>query len=610
MSEHDDPLLAEPARQRTPPDWTDALVLGASLFLLVWNLGAYGLYEPHEGHFAGVGREMVLTGEYIVPHLNGSPYLNKPPLLYWSVALCNLIFGISEFSARLPSALYAWLGVVVAWHWAAQLWGRQTGRLAAGMLTVSAGWFLFAHQAMIDAQLAAFVLWAQYLLWKAVREPERKARWLSFWCVMGLALFAKGPVGLLFPFLSLLAVAFVGRRPGLLAKAGFWWGLPLAAAPIIAWVALVSPRVPGFVNHFFVNEVWNRIFDKRWPPDYSVSQVGMLGYLGVTAVWCVPWILVLPQSLAWAWRATRDGASRQDGRADASLILLAGALGPALIFLPMSSRLIYYSLPAVGPFVLLAAGWWLSDEDRKPGKSWLPVSLLLLLAGTGAVAAGFMLRPHVETLPEMQAAPGVLDLLPGMAWRWGAAFLLCAAFLLLKRPRAAAAWLILVLAWAWFDSGAGFHRFEDVRASRRLVGELAPALGAGCQWVAEGSKELGASAALGFYLGRDERGQPRTVWVLDDDPRRPQPSFGQAPRGWAITRTQLLELWESAQPVVFVTDPMRRSFDDPAEEPLNYKSPDGAELRALPKLGAPLPGTYGFRRVYANPAARARLKLK
>ncbi|MCW8133269.1 MAG: glycosyltransferase family 39 protein, partial [Planctomycetota bacterium] len=549
--------------------------------------------------------------------LNGSPYLNKPPLMYWSIALAMQLFGICEFAARLPGALYAWFGVIVAWHWASRLWGRQAGRLAAGMLTVSVGWFLFAHQAMIDAQLSFFVFWSMYLLWRCTQEPHRGIRWLALYLVLALALFAKGPVGMLFTLIAGLGLVIARKRYRLIWQSRFHWGLVVMVAPLLLWTPLVEQRVPGFLEHFMKNEVWYRILNKRWPPDYTVSQVGVLGYLGVTAVWCAPWTLFLPQTARFAWLSAFAPGDADDpevqARRDGVLLLILGVLGPTLVFLPMASRLIYYSLPAVPCFAVLSAGWWLSDEARadRRSKDWLVPALTLLAAGTAAFSAGFWVLGVVSQIPEIAVSPEVQGMMPPMAWWFGGAMLAASFFLFAKRPRAAAAWMILLMTWAWMDAGEGFMKFEDVRSSRNLVQELAPQLGPDCQWVAEGSNELGASAGIAFYLGADASGHPRTVRVLDDDRRRPQPSFGEAPRDWAITLPQLRSLWQSPRPAVFVTDPMRRDFAAPVHEPLYYERANEAGQvlieRNLPMLGEPLPKQWGFRRVYLNPAARARL---
>jgi 4-amino-4-deoxy-L-arabinose transferase-like glycosyltransferase len=609
--------------------WPDLLVLGGSLLVLLWGLNQYGLYEPHEGHFAGAGREMLLTGDWLTPHLNGSPYLNKPPLIYWLIAFSQDVFGFEEWAARLPVALFGWLGVLVAWWWGRSLWGAATGRLAAGMLTVSVGWFLFVHQILIDAILAALLLAVYYFLWRAVCDPRPRWHWLGVYLTLALGLLAKWPVPLPFFLFVLIGFALVRRRWETLRHAGLWWGLPLAVLPIAAWALWVEQDNPGFLRHAFVSEVWDRMRDVRWPRDYAVSQVSLLGYLAATAVWCAPWVLLLPQVWGFVRRGVvpkgieRSGRNGQRhgqtstcvhsvvhyvcsvqssyvhsvqshrARRDALVILSLGFLGPVLVFLPIPSRLIYYCLPALPPLVLLVAGWWLSEDQPKAGRRAATVTLAVL--GAVAFSAGWWVAPLLMDLPEMQAAPATLAVAPVVAWWLGAAFLSAALFLWQERPRAAATWLCVLLAVMWAWTTDGFVAFQDLRSSKHLVARLDAALGPDALWVAEGSYELGASAALGYYLGVDKSGQPRTVRVMTDNPHRPQPQFGDAPRNYALEKDELQLLWDGPRPVLWVSDPMRRDWNSVDDAP---RLPDHA--------GEPVT-TCGYRRVFANAPARERL---
>jgi 4-amino-4-deoxy-L-arabinose transferase-like glycosyltransferase len=575
--------------------WPDALVLGGSLFVLLWGLGSYGLYEPHEGHFAGVGREMLLSGDWVTPHLNGSPYLNKPPLVYWCIALSQWAFGINEFGARLPGALFGWLGVVVAWWWGRQLWGPAAGRLAAGFLTVSAGWFIFTHQLLIDAPLATLNLAALYYLWKAAREPYARGRWLLFYLVLALAVLAKGPLSAVFCALALAGLVLITRRWSLLRQAGLWWGVPLMLLPVALWALAAERLNPGFLRHALVNEHWDRLRDMRWPRDYAVSQVGPLGYLGVAAIWCAPWTLFLPQTARFVWRHAQGGGPEgaPDERRDAFLILALGVLGPVLIFLPLPSRLIYYCLPAAPPLALLAAGWWLAEDEARRRRA--ASSTTLLVCGALAFSAGFWAVPLLREAPELRAAPETLAVLPRVAWSVGAGLFLAGVFMWQRRPRAAAAYLCALAAVGFLFITQGLVRFQDVRSSKNLAPPLDSRLGPDALWVAEGSYELGASAGIAYYLGADERGLARTVRVMTDDPRRPQPRFGSAQQAYAMDSSELQALWSGRRPVLFVTDPMRRDWESRAEAPY---LPAGA--------GRPV-ATCGFRRVYANAAARQRL---
>src|SRR5476649_157162 len=123
-------LSAAPLHTESAASWLDAMLLGSILAVMLYGIGDYGLYEPHEGHFAGVGREMVAGHDWITPHLNGAQYLNKPPLFYWAIALSYTLLGVqNEFAARLPLALIGWGGVVLVWSWSRKLWGILAGRM-------------------------------------------------------------------------------------------------------------------------------------------------------------------------------------------------------------------------------------------------------------------------------------------------------------------------------------------------------------------------------------------------------------------------------------------------------------------------------------------------
>lgn len=605
-SAQEDASLADDASYFAPgsaPTGLDLLILVASLVVMLWGLGNYGLYEPHEGHFAGIGREMLLSGDYVTPHLNGSPYLNKPPLLYWSVATSNALFGISEWSARLPGAIYGWLAVLLAWVWASRLWGRPAGRVAAPMVAVSVGWFMFTHQLMTDALISMLNFAALYAFWRCVCRPTSGRRWFVFWAILGLGLMAKGPLAV-FPCLAAASFIILRKRWRLVRQSRFWWGIPLAFLPVVLWGILVELNNRGFLHHILVNEMWNRIFDKRWPPDYKVSQVSAVQYLIVTAIWCAPWTLLLPWSGAFASRGVKarernwgEAWKRTRDRSDGVLLLVLGALWPVMLFLPIPSRLVYYCLPTVPPFAVLTAGWWITRyEVRMPGaRRLLPASILGVL-GLVALSAALWVTPLVKDIPDMRQAPDTIALIPQMALLLGGALFLGGLLLALKRPRAAVIAMLALMGFANMKAAEGLVVYQDIRTSKRMVGELDPLLRPDTIWISEGSFELGASAGIAYYLSPDEDDKPRFVKVMVDDERRVQPRFGNLPRHYALMRAGLQELWDDRAPVVFVTDMMRRDFESAEHAP---RLPRGA--------GKPV-GQWGFKHVYANAAAWERLK--
>ena len=373
---------------------------------------------------------------------------------------------------------------------------------------------------------------------------------------------------------------------------------------------LVERRHPGFIDHIVMNENIRRIGDRRWPRDYGGVQVGPLAYLATAAIWCAPWVLLAGQTIRFAWRRAlgrEEWLSSSDvrpclsgdvsamARNDAVLILAFAALMPVLLFLPVPARLIYYCLPAAPPFMVLVAGWWMTEGAERGPRRFAAVTLAAV--GAAIFSAGFWVVPAIGRLPVMAIAPATLKCIPWMAWLFGLGLLAGGHFLWQARPRAAGFWACAFCGVAWLFSIDGFAGFQDVLSSKRLVEQLNPSLGEDALWVSEGSNELGAPAGIAYYLGRDEFGRARTVFVMDDDRRRPQPSFAPGiPRQWAMRRLVLNAYWASQRPVVFVTDPMRRDWESEAQAPL---LPDEA--------GAPV-AVCGFRRVYVNAAARHRME--
>jgi 4-amino-4-deoxy-L-arabinose transferase-like glycosyltransferase len=578
--------------QPLTPNWLDAGLLLAVFVAAVWGLGRYGLYEPHEGHFAGVAREMVTRGDWLTPHLNGAPYLNKPPLLYWMIALSYTAFGFSEWAARLPLALISVCGAALAWQWARELWGLRAGRMAAAVLSVAFGWYLFSHQLLIDLLLATLNMLSLYLLWRAVQTPERRGRWAAFYAVIGLMVMAKGLIGLFFPLVAFLLFALWRRNWGILRRSRPLQGLLIILAIAGPWVALIEWHNPGTLHYMLVNEQLKRMAGTRWPPDYTVVNVSIAAYIGVTLIWLMPWALLLPQVVSFVREEGRQGSASPSR--DAVLLLALGALLPVAFFVPVPSRLIYYSLPTLAPFALLVAGWW-AASDRWP-RGRLAAGVMYSLLGM-AIAMGSVTLPSLlRDIPQLAAVPELPPFVVGLAMLIGVALWAGGAMLMMRQASWALAAMFVILAAAEMHTATGFAAYQNTISSKTLVTELRNAAGPECVWISEGSKELGAAAGIGFYLGQDANGGARTVLVMEDDPRRPPPAFPGAEPAYRTTQDELAEIWASGRPALFVTDVMRTDWQ--RDEP---QLPPG-EKHLVPLK------CITRRRVYANAAAWERLR--
>ena len=196
-----------------------APLLCAPLFLA--GLGSTGLADPDEGRNAEVGREMLASGDYVTPRLNGAVYLDKPPVFFWMVAGSLAAFGTNEAAARLPSALAAVAGVALTVWFARRRFGPRVAACAAAILALSPLYLVFARLVIFDMLLLVWTTTSTLLFYEAM-EGERPSRWLGVagFAAAGLGTITKGPVALVVPLLVAVAWALVERRhPGFLAYA-------------------------------------------------------------------------------------------------------------------------------------------------------------------------------------------------------------------------------------------------------------------------------------------------------------------------------------------------------------------------------------------------------
>ena len=625
--------------------WIDLLILGSTLIVMLLGIGNYGLYEPHEGHFAMVGQEMLWRNDWITPYLNGSPYLNKPPLLYWLIAASTHIFGSTEFAARLPISLSGWLGIVIAWKWTRELWGISSSRITALMLSVTLGWFIFTHQILIDVLLGTLLLSSSYFLWKSLYQPHSWFSWLGAYTSIALCVLTKGLIGGVFPLLSCLALIVVRQDWKIIRRIKLYKGLFLVLAIVLPWFVAIESINPGFLHYFVVNEHLDRLLDRRFPPDYEVSKISAVGYLAMTACWCFPWILFLPSVVKFAWQEWRRGflsnASVLDRKNSDGIFLLGiGAILPVVLFLPLSSRLIYYSIPAIPPYVVLCAGWWnkysrqLSTKRQRlnfidssslnfnPGTGHsslgiLPQSTLQIVSSSvktkslnlyGAIAiilglsclSVILVLPAISSvLPEVLQTTEISILIVAIAIILGTGWLATAIGIF---KRSASIWLplFIVMTITYVAIIRGFTLYQNIRSSKDIVERANVCLSNDTQWIFEGSREIGAAGAISYYLNQNSavdlnsENSYRTVMVLaDGGENRLPPQFPGSPPKYLLTQEQLQNYWYSDRPVAFLTDFLRLPND--INDPANLNLPQ-ADLKPY--------AVEGQRKLYLNQAAK------
>jgi 4-amino-4-deoxy-L-arabinose transferase-like glycosyltransferase len=360
-------------------------LLAAILYLP--GLGRPALWEPDEGRYAEIAREMVVSGDYVTPRDDFELYFEKPPLVYWANAASIQIFGANEFAARLPSALFSIGQIVVTAALAEMIFGAATGLFTALALSLSPLFFGFARFTTLDPALAFFLTAALTAFYLAAREdsfshsPAR--RWLlTSAAMLALGTLAKGPVALLLGGAIALIWLAAERRLGQVTQMPLVWCGLIYAAIVLPWFILMEARNPGFLRFFFIHEHLERYVSSSehgWGPWFFIPIV-------IGGAW--PWIFFVP--LGWSALRADDGLPEKvpnsSGRRSSANFLAIWFIVIFVFFSIPRSKLGSYILPALPPLSIVA-GYGLArlsaldDASRRRLLGVVAIANLVLAAG-------------------------------------------------------------------------------------------------------------------------------------------------------------------------------------------------------------------------------------
>lgn len=344
-----------------------------SALLFFYHLGAYGLWEPDESRYAEIAREMLASGNFIVPHLNYVPYVEKPPLLYWLTALAMRCFGINEFAARFAGALAALAGVILTFGFARRVYDARRAALAGAILATSALYAVMAQVLTTDMLLTALTTAAVFALYLDWREGGYW-RWWAY-LAMALAVLTKGPVGAALPIaIGMIFLWREGTLRGAIRRYSVIPGALLIAVLAGPWFIVMIFREPGYFDFYFIGEHFRRFFQ----PGYS-HQEPIYYFVPILLGGLLPWTFVLPFI---AWRDLEPNPARRYCLIAAALIFVLFSLARA--------KLAPYILPAFPPLaVVIADGLATTIEKNKAHRLWW-IGPLLGCAALTALAIGFM----------------------------------------------------------------------------------------------------------------------------------------------------------------------------------------------------------------------------
>ncbi len=330
---------------RTRADWL--LLAGFCAFLFFFGLNYFGLVGADEPRYAQVAREMLARHDWITPTLGGTPWLEKPPLYYWQAMLAYSVFGVSDWAARLPSALDATL-MIVAMYWFL-LRFRQSAHLDGALIVAScAAVIAYARAASPDMPLTA-ALTVALLTWYAWYQTGGKVFLAIFYASVAIGTLAKGPVAILLVG-GIITVFAIAQRDWAFIRRSLWIpGVLIFGLIALPWYLLVQLRNPEFFRIF----IWQHNFARFGTNLYHHPQPVWF-YLPVILLALVPWTIFVSAAVLEAirtWWSGRKSLTPTDK--DLSLFLLIWLLLPVIFFSLSRSKLPGYILPSVPAGALL-----------------------------------------------------------------------------------------------------------------------------------------------------------------------------------------------------------------------------------------------------------------
>ena len=559
------------------------ILIVVALWAAIYVAGMFSpaLLDDADTVHAEAAREMLLSHDGVTLHINnGIRYLEKAPLMYWSVASSYALFGVSDWSTRLPLVIGVLLLLYVTYSLGRAWYGERGGFYSALVLGTSIGPYLFTRFLIPEVLVALWLALTFVFFLRSLQEdpPSLLTCWgLAASCALNV--LTKGLIGLIFPAAVILLYLLLTRNLRHLLRLRLLSSICVFLAIAAPWHILAAIRNPaqghvrGFLWFYFVNEHFLRYLNKRVPRDYDT--VPLLVYWVLVLVWIAPWFVFLPEAVrnvAVRWRERGLGSRQQS---DPGLLFLLWAL-VILVFFSFSTRQEYYTIPALPGLALLVGGWLqreerenASDRERRSGRI---SSLVLFVIGalvfvTGVVflllsqvpARGTDLADLLKKNPQEYALSfgHFFDLTPQAIGAFHRPLLIFSVALLvgtglnwILRHRgnptsgniALAAMMIVLLACVH----SAFVTFSPILSSKQLAEVLGKTYRPGNLVVVDGLYEN--ASTLNFYTGIPLRSlhQPAgNLWFGSQFPDAP-PIFENE----STFRSQ----WDSAQRVFLWTD--------------------------------------------------------
>lgn len=530
--------------------FTALLYWAAMLFIWFFALGLRDLISTDEGRYADIAMEMLQTGDWITPRLNGLLYFEKPPLQYWASAIGFSIFGFNDFTARLWTGLTGFLTVISVWFTAKRLWGSLAGEYAA-LVVVSCAWmFTNSHFLTLDMGVSFFLSLSLccFLLAQDAQESHQQAWWMrACWAAMAGATLSKGLIGLLIPGASLFFYSVINRDIKPWLRMQWISGLSIFLLLAAPWFYLVSVRNPEFAQFFFIHEHVERFLTTT-----HQHEGPLWFFIPDLLIGLLPWTSLLFVMLIAGWRKTDlDGDKKSVFNPKRFLIVWCGFI---FVFFSISgSKLPSYILPIFPALGLLVAPL-LASYSAQALKKHLAVPVLF----------GLLL----SLIYPLRHLFHVGDLSSEVVWQLAVCLSLAGLILLMG---AGYAWrainhsqslngvrgLAMASIIAFSVATLGYDGFGQIKGSKAIVEKIAAEIKSETQVFSVGVYDH----TFPYYLRR-------TVWLVDV---AGEFEFGKnaEPERWIPNKNSFIDRWQEAPSAVAMMD--AGSYKEMTEKKLSMK---------------------------------------
>jgi 4-amino-4-deoxy-L-arabinose transferase-like glycosyltransferase len=335
------------------------LLLAAILFC---TIGRWDLRGPDEPRYAQVAREMIESGNYFVPHLNGQIYSEKPPLFFWLVAGSSILIdrnaeGPSAYAARFPSALAGLGTLAILYFFSRSLYGSTVALWSILILFTTPQFASKCLDAHLDSTLTFWIISALFLFFRGLTSASHSRRkHLSFlfaYVAMGMGVLTKGPVGFIVPMMTVVLYLLIRRNFHELKEIRPFLGMLIVLSVVALWL------VPAFL---FAGPDYLKIMLFKQNIGRAVNSFAhkqpFYYYLATFPGDFMPWTLFIPSACIQFWRKKRDILK--------ILLPLIWFVGPFVFFSLVSGKRSLYLLPLFPAVSILIAKFWADEAD--PGR--------------------------------------------------------------------------------------------------------------------------------------------------------------------------------------------------------------------------------------------------